>query len=111
MENIPSGFADPLSRGCTRVATLVGVPLIPMILVSGAFLVGGVWAFYLVSPYASVFFGCLYLPLYVWMRRITKKDEHRLKQMMIRARLRLRQNLGRRFFGVVSYSPIRYKRR
>jgi len=45
------------------------------------------------------------------MRETTRRDDQRLRQLSIRALMRARQVAGRRHWGAVSYSPLRYKRR
>mgnify|MGYP002477545899 CR=1 FL=1 len=88
-----------------------GVPMIPFMLVTGLFLLLAVWMFYLVSGYVSLLLVIAYIPIVITMREITKKDDQRLRQMMMRARMRVRQRAGRLLWGAISYSPIRYKRR
>lgn len=103
------GFRDPFFRGCTRPAMFMGVPMVPLLLVSGAFLLLAMWCFYLVSPYVTLVLLMLYVPLLVTMRTMTKKDDQRLRQLMMRARMRLRHGPSRAFWGATSFSPFRYK--
>ncbi|PLX76769.1 MAG: type IV secretion system protein VirB3 [Azoarcus sp.] len=105
------GFRDPIFKGCTRPAMFAGVPMIPFMLVTGLFLLLAVWMFYLVSGYVSLLLVIAYITIVITMREITKKDDQRLRQMMMRARMRVRQRAGRLLWGAISYSPIRYKRR
>ncbi len=88
-----------------------GVPLIPFMLVAGLFLLFAVWMLYLLSGYVSLLLMIAYIPIVITMRQITKKDDQRLGQMMLRGRMRIRQRAGRPLWGAVSYAPIRYKRR
>ncbi len=88
-----------------------GVPMLPFLLVTGVFLLLAVWTFYLVSPYVSLFLFFAYVPIFITLRHITKKDDQRLHQMLMRARMRVRQRAGRALWGSVSFSPIRYKQR
>ena len=88
-----------------------GVPMIPLLLVTGPFLLLSVWIFYLVSGYVSVLLIVVYIPVVLTMQQITKKDDQRLRQMIMLARMRVRQRAGRQLWGSISYSPIRYKRR
>lgn len=88
-----------------------GVPMLPFLLVTGMFMILAVWTFYLVSGYVSLFLAIMYVPICVWMKQMTKMDDQRLRQMMMRARMRVRQQAGREMWGAVSFSPIRYKRR
>lgn len=107
------GFRDPIFKGCTRPAMFApaGVPMIPFLVVSGLFFILSFWAFYLVSGYVSLFLIIIYIPIVMTMKQITKKDDQRLHQMIMRLRMRIRQMAGRRLWGAISFSPIRYKRR
>jgi type IV secretion system protein VirB3 len=105
------GFRDPIFRGCTRPAMLAGVPMIPLILVSGVFLMVGMWCVYVVSGYVTVFLMVIYVPILLTMQQITKKDDQRLRQMLLRARMRLRHAPGRAMWGATSFSPLRLKKR
>jgi type IV secretion system protein VirB3 len=105
------GFHDPIFRGCTRPAMLVGVPLLPFLAVTGAFLLPAVWIFYLLSPYAALVLMLLYLPVVIAMRIVTRQDDQRLHQLLLLARMRYSAWRTRRHWGAYSYSPCRYKRR
>ena len=105
------GFRDPIFKGCTRPAMLGGVPTIPFILVCGLTLLLSVWSFYLVSGYLSLFILFVTIPVVVAMREMTKKDDQRLRQVMMRARMRLRHQASRRTWGAISYGPHKFKRR
>src|ERR1035438_9224099 len=105
------GFRDPIFRGCTRPAMLAGVPMIPLVVVSGAFLLVTMWCVYLVSPYVAMFLAVIYVPILLTMRQVTKKDDQRLHQFMMRARMRLRHAPGRATWGATSFSPLRFKKR
>jgi type IV secretion system protein VirB3 len=104
-------FDDPIFRGCTRPAMLLRVPLLPFLLVTGTFMVSGVWSSYLVSGYLALFLILLYIPILIAMRQVTRKDDQRLHQLIMQARLRLPQLLTRRRWGAYSFAPLRYKRR
>ena len=88
-----------------------GVPMLPFLLVTGSFMMVAVWLFYLLSPYVSLFLLIAYIPILITLRQITKRDDQRLRQLMMRMRMRVRQRAGRQLWGAVSFSPIRYKRR
>ena len=65
-----------------------------------------VWSFYLVSGYVSLFLVLMAIAAIVTMREITKKDDQRLRQVMMRARMRLphlasRAHVGRNFVWAV----------
>lgn len=104
-------FDDPIFRGCTRPAMLLRVPLLPFLLVTGTFAVSIVWSSYLVSGYLALFLAMLYAPILIAMRQVTRKDDQRLHQLLMQARLRLPQLLTRRRWDAYSFTPLRYKRR
>jgi type IV secretion system protein VirB3 len=85
--------------------------MIPLLLVTGAFLMVAMWCVYIVSAYVSLFLGMIYIPILLTMRHITKKDDQRLHQMMMRARMRLRHAPGRAMWGTTSFGPLRLKKR
>ena len=108
---IMDSYDDPIFRGCTRPAMMLRVPLVPFLLVSGAFLMSGVWASYLVSGYLGLFLALLYVPILIAMRQVTRKDDQRLHQLVMQARLRIPQLQTRRRWGAYSFAPLRFKRR
>ena len=105
------GFRDPIFKGCTRPAMLGGVPTIPLILICGLTLLLSVGSFYLVSGYLSLFILFVTIPVVVTMREMTKKDDQRLRQVMMRARMRLRHRASRATWGAISYGPLTFTRR
>ena len=105
------GFRDPIFKGCTRPAMLGGVPTVPLILVCGLTLLCAVWSFYLVSGYVSLFIVFVTVPVIVAMREMTKKDDQRLRQVMMRMRMRLRHQASRRTWGAISYGPLSFTKR
>ena len=90
---------------------LGGVPTIPLILICGVTLLLSVWSFYLVSGYLSLFLLLMAIPVIVTMREMTKKDDQRLRQVLMRARMRLRHRASRRTWGAISYGPLSFTRR
>ena len=100
---------DPIFKGCTRPAMLWGVPLVAFLLVGGGMLIPAIWAL-LASPPLGVAILFLMIPVFVAMRVITRHDDQRLAQYMLRLRMVLRQG-NRRFWGGHAYVPVRLKRR
>mgnify|MGYP003438997624 FL=1 len=90
---------------------LGGVPTLPLILICGLTLLLSVWSFYFVSGYVSLFMVLMAIPVVVTMRGITKKDDQRLRQVMMRARMRLRHLASRATWGAISYGPLKFKMR
>ena len=69
------------------------------------------WSLYFVSGYVSLFMVLMAIPVVVTMREITKKDDQRLRQVMMRARMRLRHLASRATWGAISYGPLKFKMR
>ncbi len=90
---------------------LGGVPIVPLILIGGLTLLMSVWLYYLVSGYVSLGIMLIAIPIVLWMRQTTKTDDQRLRQVMMRARMRLRHGPSRATWGAISYSPLSLKRR
>lgn len=106
-----STFRDPIFRGCTRPAMFAGVPMLPALLVTASFALATVWTFYLISAYCALLLVMIYVPILVTMREVTKKDDQRLRQLLLRAQMRLRQHRGRQLWSATSYAPLRFKQR
>ena len=104
-------FRDPIFKGCTRPAMLAGVPMTWLLLSAGGCLIAAPYLLYAVHPLALVFELLLYIPFYIWMRAVTRRDDQRLRQIVMRGYMRARQLRSRAYWGAVSYSPVRYKRR
>jgi type IV secretion system protein VirB3 len=100
----------PIFKGCTRPAMLWGVPLLPLLLVLGGAAILGAWAGYIVAWWAAVAVFIVAIIAVLTMRDITKKDDQRLKLLLMRLRVRLGQrNFAR--WKAITFSPIEYKRR
>jgi len=88
---------------------LGGVPIVPLILIGGLTLLVSIWLYYLVSGYLSLGIVLISIPIVLWMRQTTKTDDQRLRQVMIRARMRLRHRPSRATWGAISYGPLSWK--
>lgn len=100
---------DPLFKGATRPAMIWGVPLVAFLMVGGCMLIPAIWAL-LASPPLGVAILFLMIPVFVVIRVITRHDDQRLAQYLLRVRMVLRQR-NRRFWGGHAYVPVRLKRR
>jgi type IV secretion system protein VirB3 len=100
---------DPVFKGCTRPAMLWGVPLVPSLIAGGGMLIPAIWAL-LASPPFGVAILFLMIPVFVVMRLVTRHDDQRLAQYLLRLRMVLRQG-NRRVWGMNAYVPVRLKRR
>lgn len=100
--------AEPIYKGATRPPTIFGVPLMPFLVVAGSGFLGGMYLMVYASiAWASVV-AALVFPLFLWMRMVTKKDDQRLRQFLLAAKLALACP-NRHFWRCRSYSCIVYR--
>lgn len=100
---------DPVFKGCTRPAMMLGVPLVPLVVVCAGCALLAMWGL-LLSFWVAFAVIVLMVTLICLLRQVTLRDDQRLKQWEIRIWLRTR-NRSSRHWGAVSYSAIQYKRR
>ncbi|MDM0036743.1 VirB3 family type IV secretion system protein [Variovorax sp. J22P271] len=101
---------DRIFKGATRPAMMLGVPIVPCILVIGAFIVLAMWA--LVFSGAVTGLSVLVVLVFVIavMRYMSSQDDHRLNQYLMYLRSRpFRRNAH--FWRAHSMSPTNYKKR
>lgn len=101
---------DPIFKACTRVAMLGGVPLVPLVLVVGAFLMGGSWVF-LLSPAVGLGVIACAVPVVMAMRHASRQDDQRLAQRLLWLKLRLRQRANATTRRAHVYTAQRRSRR
>ena len=96
---------EPIYKGATRPPMVFGVPLVAFLFVAGCgFLVGMYLMVYLSVAWMAVSAG-LTLHALLWMRSLTRKDDQRLRQAFIAARLMFGcPNRG--FWQCRSYSAV-----
>lgn len=99
-------YRDPIYKGGTSPSTAFGVPMLVFIL--GAVIFGQVALimFLLGGLPATIAIGVLALSCYGWARRISKFDDQRLLQLVLRVRMRGPQRHSRPAWGAVSFSPF-----
>lgn len=100
---------DPIYKGGTAPSVVFGIPLLVFLL--GAVVVGqvGLLAFVVGGVPAAVTVLVMGISLYGWARRISKFDDQRLLQLLLRIRMRGPQRAARRIWGAVSFGPFRHK--
>jgi len=84
--------------------------MIPFILLTGLAIMAGMLGLF-VSPYISIAVVTVWAPIYAWMRAVTKADDQRLMQLILRLRMRARMVGGRRFWGALTFVPLAFKKR
>ncbi len=82
----------------------------PFLLISAGFLLLIVWCLQFISGYAALMLFLVYVPMLLVMRQITKKDDQRLRQMLLRIRMRAR-HANKSYWQTISFAPLRYKKR
>jgi type IV secretory pathway VirB3-like protein len=95
---------DPLFKGCTRPAMILGVPLVPLT-VAGIGII-------LVSTWTTIFFSAMLIPVVLIMRQIAKSDDQQFRLLGLKLRFRVfNYNHNGRFWKASSYSPFMFKKR
>jgi type IV secretion system protein VirB3 len=100
--------AEPIYKGATRPSMVFGVPLLPFLLVAGGGFLLGLYLMVYLSLAAMAAAAAVVLSLMLWMRSVTKKDDQRLRQALIGARLAIGCP-NRRFWRCRSYAPMNYR--
>lgn len=81
-----------------------GVPLAPLVVLCGAGMLLCLWGGVFVGAWTCLVVAAAGLPSLVWMRAVTARDDQRLRQMFVAARL-LAMDRNRRFWLSRSYTP------
>lgn len=92
----------PLFKGATRVPTIWGVPMMPLIV-----MVVSVAA---VAMTVNIFLWVIALPLWFIMAQITKNDDKAFRVWWLWVDSKFR-NRNKNFWGASSYSPSNYRKR
>jgi type IV secretion system protein VirB3 len=99
---------EAIYKGATRPAMKLGIPLVPLVLLFGTGMLLVMWGGILVSGWVAVVVLAAIVPALGWMRYVTAKDDQRLRQMFVAAKLRLHDR-NRRFWRARSYAPSLYR--
>ena len=103
-------MSDMIFKGATRPAMIAGIPIIPFILVAGLTMICAMWTLLGVGFFAAFVVLVSGATLLIIMRTISKHDDQKLNQLLMRLRnTRYRANAS--FWRGHSASPIDYKRR
>ena len=95
---------DPLFKGCTRPAMVLGVPLVPLAVVCGAVILLSVWT--------TIFLAMTLFPIVLTMRLIAKSDDQQFRLLGLKLLFRgVNYNHNGRFWKASAYSPIHFKKR
>jgi type IV secretion system protein VirB3 len=100
--------SEPIYKGATRPAMKMGVPLVPLVVLCGVGMLAVMWIGPLVSWWVAAIVPSAVVPILAWMRFATRKDDQRLRQLFLAARLRMRDR-NRDFWCSRSYTPYLYR--
>jgi type IV secretory pathway VirB3-like protein len=103
---VDSLYLDPIYKGGTSPSTAFGVPMLVFILGAVSFGQVALIVFLAGGLPATIAVGVLAISCYGWARRISKFDDQRLLQMVLRVRMRMSQRYSRPSWGAVSFSPF-----
>jgi type IV secretory pathway VirB3-like protein len=109
MDQAPTLFdpvpLEPIYKGATRPPTIFGVPLLAFLLVTGSSFLAGMYLLVYASAAGTAAVAVAALSVIVWMRAITKKDDQRLRQVLLAAKLAIGCP-NRRLWRCRSYAPF-----
>lgn len=103
--SVPS---EAIYKGATRPAMKFGVPLVPLVVVSGAAMLAVMWTGPLFSWWVLPIALACVVPALAWMRFLTRRDDQRLLQIFLSLRLGWRDR-NRRLWRARSYTPYCHK--
>lgn len=98
---------DPIFKGATRPAMVLGIPLLPLIICSMSGLVLSIWALLLIGGIFCILILGTTFSLLVYMRFICKLDDQKLHQIILQLQSKkAKQNFN--YWACKSSSPIHY---
>lgn len=103
-----SGLKEDIFKGATRPPMLAGAPMLPVAIYGMGTMMLFFWVGTILGYGIGVFVLLAAAPGYVWMRLISRKDDQRLMQMFLKARLAL-TNRNRLLWKVRSYAPLAWR--
>lgn len=100
---------DLVFKGATRPAMIMGIPLFPLILAGLMGVLLTLWSLQLSGPFLALAMAWLTILALLVMRLISKADDQKLHQMLLRLQsLSARRN--HRYWRAQSSSPLNYRR-
>jgi type IV secretion system protein VirB3 len=95
---------DPLFKGCTRPAMYLGVPLVPLVVVTVIVILISVWT--------TLFVALTLIPIVIVMRQIAKSDDQQFRLLGLKLLFRgVHYNHNAKFWRASTYSPFAFKKR
>ena len=99
---------EAIYKGATRPAMKLGIPLVPLVVLFGSGMLLTLWGGILVSWWIALGVVLAFVPMLLWMRLVTAKDDQRFRQAFLAMKLRLHDS-NRRFWQARSYAPTLYR--
>lgn len=99
---------EDIFKAATRPPMKFGVPLVPLVVIVGAVMLVALWGGTLLSWWIALIAIIGAIPILVWMRIVTHRDDQRLRQMFLRMKLVMLQR-NRGFWSARSYAPVRWR--
>jgi type IV secretion system protein VirB3 len=95
---------DPLFKGATRPAMALGVPLVPLAVVTGLVLLLAVWTQILIALFL--------LPLVLVMRAVARKDDQQFRLLGLKLWCQVLPHhcFTRRLWHSSAYSPLDFRK-
>lgn len=84
--------------------------MLPFILGTVVFAQVAVLGYFFIGLSFIIFIFILYCFAFVWARRISRNDDQRLSQFIMRVRMRGPQGASKRYWGAVSFSPLQVRK-
>ena len=100
---------EVIYKGATRPAMVWGVPLPAFIALACVAFLACLWGVHLIGAWILAILLPAVGPIALWMRAVTKRDDQRLHQHLLLARLRARRGRARIWGPARCYAPIRYR--
>ena len=101
-------LAEVIYKGATRPAMKLGIPLVPLVVLFGSGMLLILWGGLLLSWWIALGVLVCFVPVLLWMRFVTHKDDQRFRQMFVAVKLRLHDR-NQRLWQARSYAPTLYR--
>lgn len=98
---------DPIFKGATRPAMVLGIPLLPFIVCSMSGLVFSIWALLLIGGIFCTLVLIATFSLLIYMRFICKLDDQKLHQILLQLQSKKNKH-NFNYWACKSSSPIHY---
>lgn len=99
---------EEIFKGATRPAMIFGIPLIPFVVIAGLAVLVSMWGGVLLSKWIAVVCISCAVPLLLWMRHLSTRDDQRLRQLILRVKLSLRSR-NQRLWKSRSYAAYKFR--